>query len=77
MVNHTLLKESRRGLLPELYVNQTNCGKKQCITERCAIKMHFCNQIIAMNCAIQSKDSEEIQCSNICKSIPGLVPVVT
>jgi hypothetical protein len=31
----TLLRESKRCLLPVLYVNQTNCQKKQYITATC------------------------------------------
>jgi hypothetical protein len=60
-----------------LCIKQRHCIKRQYITVICAVKTHFYTQISVLNCTTQSKASEEVVNSCICKCIPELVPVVS
>jgi hypothetical protein len=44
IVNPNLLRERKRGMLPVLHVNKINCGKKQYITARLAVKSNYCTR---------------------------------
>jgi hypothetical protein len=44
IVNPNLLRERKRGMLPMLHVNKINCGKKQYITARLAVKSNYCTR---------------------------------
>jgi hypothetical protein len=63
MVNPTLLRERKKGLVPVLCARQTNCGKRQYIIARHAVKSHFYIQVSALNCTTQACCTEWGKCN--------------